>query len=591
MSRAYHDWNQGGHRGYGISMMQQLPQSMSKVLVLAGFRVLAGALVLGLMPGCPPPSETPAGPLALFSATPTSGDLPLEVTFTDESNPGSGLVTLRRWDFGDGTVSTDENPTHTYTKAGKFSVTLTIATVVGVDHRTRNDYIVVKDKTAPRANFTVDKREGIAPLAVTFGDRSAAGSSEITSWAWDFGDGESSTEQNPKHTYSKIGVFAVSLTVESAVGEDTETKGAYVVVRGEDLAFGGPAADRAFGLAETEDGRYVLAGDTESPEDGSRDVYLVFTDTFGNLGSERRFGGEDDESASGLVPAGDGGYFIAGTVELGGGGSDALLIRTDASGNRLWSNTYGGPGDERAAAIAPAIDGGAVLAGLTAEDELAGTMAWATRVDADGRVRWTRTYGGGNFTGVVARGSGFVLCGNTADGLDGRAVKLDAQGEIVWDTVLGGDGLQEARALAAFDGGGYVVAGASTPDSGASDAWAVVVDEDGTPGWSRTVGGTFADRANAVATTALGGVALAGSTRDAAASLDDAYLVSLTPLGEVDWEESFGGAMADRAHALIADEDGGFSLAGSTESFGAAGTNMYLVKTDTDGAQLGFPLE
>jgi len=572
-------------------MTQQHPKNISKLLVLAGFRAFVAAITLAFLPGCPPPEPTPVGPLALFSATPLTGDSPLEVSFTDESNPGSGTVTLRRWDFGDGAVSTELNPTHTYTKAGKYTVSLTIATVVGVDRRTRNDLITVKGETAPRANFTVDKREGIAPLAVTFGDRSAAGSAEITAWAWEFGDGNTSTEQNPVHNYTKVGKFDVSLTVTTTVGEATELKGSFVVVRGKDLAFGGNAADRAFGLATTADGRYVLAGDTESPEDGSRDVYLVITDEFGNLGTEKRFGGEDDESATALIPAGDGGYFVAGAVELSVGGADALLIRTDASGNRLWSAAYGGANDNRAAAIAPAIDGGAVLVGLSAQDEIAGTLAWATRVDADGRVRWTRTYGGGNFTGIVARGSAFVLCGNTADGQDARAVKLNAQGEIVWDVTLGGDGTQEASGIAAFAAGGYAVAGSSISDDAPSDAWAALLGEDGAPGWSRILGGDFADRANAVAVTEDGGVALAGSKRLKANSLDVAYLATLSPLGEIVWEKTFGGTKADRANALLADADGGFSFAGSTESFGAPGTNMYLVKTDATGVQQSFPLE
>ena len=585
------NWNQMGLGGYGTRMKPRPIFTQAKPLLLLGFRVLAVVALMALLPGCPPPATPPVGPLALFSATPLSGDAPLEVTFSDESNPGSSAITFRRWDFGDGTVSTEENPVHIYEEEGDYTVTLTIATVAGVDRRTRAAYIQVDGETAPRANFTSDKRAGNAPLSVDFSDRSAAGTSEIISWAWDFGDGNTSTEEDPTHIYTTIGVFDVSLTIETAVGEDTETKGAFIVVHSEDLAFGGPAADRAFGLASTADGRHVLAGDTESPEDGSRDIYLVITDAFGNAGTEKRFGGEDDESAAALIPAGDGGFFIAGTVDLDAGGSDAVLVRTDASGNRLWSTTYGGLGDERALAIAPAIDGGALLAGLSAEDEIAGTLAWATRVDADGRVRWTRTFGGGSFTGAVARGSGFVLCGNAASGLDARAIKIDAQGGILWDTPLGGDGVQEASAIAA-QAEGYVVVGANTTGDAPSDAWAVIVGEDGTPGWSQVLGGDFADRANAAAVAEDGTIALAGSTRKTATTLDDAYVATLTPLGDVAWEKSFGGNLfADRAHALLADDDGGYSVAGSTESFGLSGTNMYLLKVNADGEQQPFPLD
>lgn len=560
-----------------------------KTLKCWGLRVSLLVAAGGLLGGCPPPVEPPVAPLALFSATPLTGIAPLEVAFTDESLPGTEPLTFLRWDFGDGTTSTEAAPVHTYTEPGTYTVTLTLASVSGVNTRTRTDYVRVRGETGPRADFRADKRAGDGPLTVKFSDESNAGSSEIISRLWDFGDGNTSTEDAPTHTYEKNGNFTVSLTVETAIGEDTETKGAFITVRGKNVSLGGPAADRAFALALTGDGRFVLAGDTESPEDGSRDIYLVITDKFGNLATERRFGSADDETAAGLAPAGDGGHFIVGTAVLETGGSDAILVRTDAAGNRLWSASYGGPGDERAAAITASADGGAVIVGSTAEDEIAGTVAWAVRVDAEGRVRWVKTFGAGTFTGIIARGTGFAACGNSVDGQEARVTRLDAAGNILWDVAVGGAGAQEAHAIEALDSNGFAIAGTTAEEDGPADAWAAVIDESGGVVWSAAAGGAQADRASAVVAREDGGIVIAGATRRTAASLDDAYLAAFDAGGGLDWEKAFGGTQADRANALVVEESGGYAVAGSTESFGAAGTNLYLFRVGADGTQGVFP--
>ena len=108
-----------------------------------------------------------AGPFvsANFSANPTNGSVPLAVNFTDES---TGTITSWDWDFGDGTTSTIQNPSHTYTNEGKYSVTLTVSGPHGTDTLTRNDYISV----GPLAGFSADPTSGYDPLTVNFTDES-----------------------------------------------------------------------------------------------------------------------------------------------------------------------------------------------------------------------------------------------------------------------------------------------------------------------------------------------------------------------------------------------------------------------------------
>jgi len=159
-------------------------------------------------------------PVAKFSAKPLEGYYPLTVKFTDlsENYPTSWL-----WDFGDGETSKEQNPTHIYTKAGSiYTVTLTSTNENGSDTKTGGINV-----STLQANFSAQPRKGKYPLIVYFTDKSIA-EFGIESWHWDFGDGESSEEQDPIHIYKKRGVFTVSLTITGKGKTDTETKVGYI---------------------------------------------------------------------------------------------------------------------------------------------------------------------------------------------------------------------------------------------------------------------------------------------------------------------------------------------------------------------------
>ena len=157
-------------------------------------------------------------PHADFSADKTKGITPFTVKFTDLS---TGSPTGWTWDFGDGGISSEQNPTHVYTTFGSsststFTVTLTATNANGNDAKKKLDYITVTQ--TPIAEFTVDSRQGKAPFIVKFHDLSAG---NPTTWLWEFGDGSTSSEQNPTHLYPFEGSYDVRLTVSNQFGSDT----------------------------------------------------------------------------------------------------------------------------------------------------------------------------------------------------------------------------------------------------------------------------------------------------------------------------------------------------------------------------------
>ena len=170
-----------------------------------------------------PDYVTITDPVPDFTATPLSGPIPLAVAFTDLT---SGTASSWSWDFGDGESSTLQDPTHSYATPGTYTVSLTAAGPGGANTETKADYILVTPGP-PAADFIATPASGRAPLAVSFADASVGVAS---SWSWDFGDGGSSTAQNPMHTYATEGTYTVSLTATGPGGSDTETKVDYIVV-------------------------------------------------------------------------------------------------------------------------------------------------------------------------------------------------------------------------------------------------------------------------------------------------------------------------------------------------------------------------
>jgi PKD repeat protein len=167
------------------------------------------------------------GPRIDFKADKTRVSVEQFVHFTDLStnNP-----TDWKWDFGDGVSGTGQNPDHVYHQPGVYSVTLTASDAYTTNTLTKKNYITVV--STPNADFVADKTRGITPFNVQFSDKSTG---NPTGWKWDFGDGATSTDQNPSHVYTTSGTastnkYTVTLTAININGDDKETKVDYITV-------------------------------------------------------------------------------------------------------------------------------------------------------------------------------------------------------------------------------------------------------------------------------------------------------------------------------------------------------------------------
>jgi PKD repeat protein len=167
------------------------------------------------------------GPQVDFKADKTRAGVNQFIHFTDLStnNP-----TDWKWDFGDGTSGTGQNPDHVYLQPGSYDVTLIASDAFTTISNTKKDYITIVN--TPQAAFVADKTKGITPFTVKFTDMSTG---NPTQWAWNFGDGGTSIEQNPTHVYTTMGssstsTYTVTLTATNANGFDDQTKVDYITV-------------------------------------------------------------------------------------------------------------------------------------------------------------------------------------------------------------------------------------------------------------------------------------------------------------------------------------------------------------------------
>ncbi|MEO8607690.1 MAG: PKD domain-containing protein, partial [Chloroflexota bacterium] len=157
--------------------------------------------------------QSPTTPIAGFTQDKTSGPSPLTVNFTNQS---TGTISSYAWVFGDGATSADQNPSHQFIAVGTYNVIFTVTGPGGTSSVTRK--ITVEDPVipAPEAAFTSDKTSGDAPLLVQFANQSTG---QVTNYAWDFGDKQTSADTNPAHTFTDAGTYTVTLTAIGPGGQ------------------------------------------------------------------------------------------------------------------------------------------------------------------------------------------------------------------------------------------------------------------------------------------------------------------------------------------------------------------------------------
>ncbi len=178
-------------------------------------------------------------PVVDFSSSVTTGCFPLNVQFTDKSTPGSGTITSRVWDFGDGIISTDPSPSHTYKVAGTFTIALSVTNSNGCS-KISSKVNLISIQGGVKADFTLGPIASCNPPVQANFTNTSTGVGIISN-EWLFGDGSTSTATNPSHNYTTAGSYSVSLVVKTQLGcVDTMTKNNIITLGASKAALSGP---------------------------------------------------------------------------------------------------------------------------------------------------------------------------------------------------------------------------------------------------------------------------------------------------------------------------------------------------------------
>ncbi|MFQ5906348.1 MAG: T9SS type A sorting domain-containing protein [bacterium] len=357
--------------------------------------------------------------------------------------------------------------------------------------------------------------------------------------------------------------------------------------------FGGTDYDCGFSVQQGSDGGYSIAGHTTSFGAGLNDVYVVKTDALGNTLWDRTYGGADEDMGYSVRQTLDGGYVIAGETRSSGAGQrDVYLIKTDASGNVLWEATHGGNRADGGRSIRQTLDDGYIITGETRSSGLGQRDVYLIKTDGSGNVVWEKTFGDtradcGYSVRETMDGS-YVIAGEMRTSgvgvLDVYLIKTDTLGNAFWTMVYGGTGADGGYSLQQTLEGGYIVTGYTESfGAGRRDVYLIKTDSSGSPLWEATYGGASNDEGYSVQQTEDGGYIIAGYTESFGTGQGDVYLIRTDAVGNTLWERTYGGALNDYGYSVEQTVDGGYIIVGYTESFGAGLADVYLIKTDADG--------
>lgn len=257
--------------------------------------------------------------------------------------------------------------------------------------------------------------------------------------------------------------------------------------------FGGAEEDKANSIIQTSDGDYVIGGGYFAHENNGNinyNAWLFKIDSNFILQWSKTYGGLDEITA--VLQKSDGSYMAAGkTYKTSESETDAYLIKIDANGNEQWKRTFGGTGDDTASSLLETSNGELIIAGNSRsnQDGRVDADAWLIKTDPSGNELWSKTFGGTKYDSVASiretSDAGFIIIGYTesfgSGELDGWLIKTDSNGNKKWSKTFGGEKDDRIFSVQQISDGTYILAGQTySYGNGSGDAWLIKVSDDET---------------------------------------------------------------------------------------------------------------
>jgi len=393
-------------------------------------------------------------------------------------------------------------------------------------------------------------------------------------------------------------------------------------------SLGGSNTDQAYVVRQLSSEGYIVAGNTRSIDGdifgshGGTDIWLVKLNDAGSMQWRRNYGGSDNDRiysfeetrANGVVMAG---HTLSNNWDVSGNHEDydAWVVKLDSTGAIQWQKCFGGSGWEEAKSIKHTEDGGYVFTGFATSVDGDLTInhgsfdLWVVKLDSLGNIEWQRTYGGSGedlgYSISPTVDGGYIVSGETQSNngdvtgfhgtLDCWVLKLNFEGKIEWQKAIGGVAIDRTVEVQQTMDEGFIVLGEAysnggdvSGNHGLRDFWVVKLTSAGEILWQKAIGGSNEDYAGSIIQTDDGKYVITGETQSNDGDVNgndggaDIWVVKIKEGGEIEWEKTFGGTMAEAGISIQQTEEGGFIVAGYAWSnngdvTGVKGKNDYWV--------------
>ncbi len=386
-------------------------------------------------------------------------------------------------------------------------------------------------------------------------------------------------------------------------------------------SLGGTNQEYGYCIKQTNDGGYIVVGESVSPVGGmitnhygSYDFWVVKLNNSGVIEWQKSLGGSDYDKAYSVQQTTDGGYVVVGTTSSNNfdvtghyGSDDVWVVKLSSLGAIEWQKALGGSSLEGGFSIQQTTDGGYILCGYTFSTNGAvtsGTGGWIVKINSTGTIQWQKSIG--NYMNCIRQTTdgGYIAAGYSNGPLgntDYHIVKLNNLGTTEWQKYLGGTSSDAAYYIQQTSDGGYIVAGESnssntdvTLNNGSYDYWVAKLDSAGTLQWQKALGGSSFDYGKSVQQTTDGGFIVCGNINSNNGLVTgnhgdaDYWVVKLDSSGSLLWQKTLGGSGTDWGQSIQQTSDGGYIVAGTTGSWNGDVTiqngdrDFWVVKLNPD---------
>lgn len=357
---------------------------------------------------------------------------------------------------------------------------------------------------------------------------------------------------------------------------------------------GSSEADFGSEIKHTSDGGFIIVGSTIPSGEEYKNFYLVKTDIYGKVEWSATYGKDNgDDVGSDVIQTSDGGFLAFGTTKnWGAGGTDMMLLKFNLNGEYVWRKTYGSSNNDAGSAIVNTLDGGYALLGQTMPSSGIGKEIYLIKINSDGTKQWEKTFGSNNGADAsdliqLADGS-FLIVGYTTIGSDFQiyVIKTNDSGNIIWEKNYGGANADYGYGIEKLADGNFIICGyTASKGAGGRDGYLLKINSNGDLIWDKTFGFEHSDEFKGIVETNNGNLIAVGSSVQKITpqnNYTDSYMVITDKDGNQLKSYLIGGDLNDNFSKIHQTNDGGYITVGSSESYSKS-SDIHLIKTDENG--------